>query len=77
MQSKLTLRLDANLIRFGKQWAQHQGTSLSGLVAEYLKTLEQLTPAPDTLAPQTRQLMGLLQQTDLSDYRSYLEDKYR
>ncbi|MBF2053689.1 MAG: antitoxin [Candidatus Sericytochromatia bacterium] len=77
MQSKLTLRLDADLIRFGKQWAQHQGTSLSGLVAEYLKTLEQLTPAPDQLAPQTRQLLGLLQDADLSDYHGYLEDKYR
>ncbi len=37
--TKLTLRLDERLIELGKQLAQSRGTSLSQLLAEYIKQL--------------------------------------
>jgi len=36
MQTKLTLRLDDDLINQGKLYAQKKGVSLSRLVGEYL-----------------------------------------
>ena len=42
MQVKLTLRVEEELIEFGKRWAKQQGKSLSRLVSDYLATLEML-----------------------------------
>jgi hypothetical protein len=77
MSSKLTLRLDEDLIRFGKRWAHSHGKSLSGLLADYLKVLEKLPEVePEELPPMTRELLGSLKEVDESDYYRYLERKY-
>jgi hypothetical protein len=77
MSSKLTLRLDEDLIRFGKGWARRHGKSLSGVLADYLKVLERLPETePEELPPMTRELLGSLKDVDESDYYRYLERKH-
>ncbi|RMD59607.1 hypothetical protein D6833_11175 [Candidatus Parcubacteria bacterium] len=76
MQTKLTLRLDEELIEFGKFWAKQEGKSLSRLVADYLATLEELSQLPEELPPITRKLHGLARGADEEDYHRHLEDRY-
>lgn len=60
MQQKLTLRLDDELIRFGKEWARQRGTSVSRLVADYLAVLDSLERDEGGRHPITRRLHGCL-----------------
>lgn len=76
MNAKLTLRLDEALIRAGKQQAKRRGKSLSGLVADYLSTLEKLGPPSDELPPVVSRLRGVARGVQEDDYRRYLEKKY-
>jgi hypothetical protein len=76
MATKLTLQMDEELIRFGKRWARSHGKSLSALVADFLSLLEKL-PEEGGLPPATRRLLGVAQGVDASDYRQYVEEKYR
>lgn len=75
MQTKLTLRLDEQLIEFGKRWAKQQGKSLSRLVADYLATLEKIPHESEELPPLTQELRGLARGADEEDYHRYLEEK--
>lgn len=79
MQTKLTLRLDENLIAFGKRWASDHGKTLSALVGDYLATLERLPVRSDLdeLPPLTRSLLGLASGEDEDAYRRYVEEKYQ
>ena len=84
MQTKLTLRLDKDLIQSAKQYSKRSGKSLSQLVADYFlllsasKTDEALEFSDEQLPPLTRSLKGALKGSDVSvaDYKKYLEDKY-
>ena len=79
MQTKLTLRLEEELIEQAKSYASRTGKSVSQLVADYFRLLTsgKKEPAPPS-APITRSLRGLLRdsQLDEKEYRKYLEDKY-
>ncbi|HOF05601.1 MAG TPA: DUF6364 family protein [Syntrophales bacterium] len=80
MQTKLTLRLDEDLINQGKIYAQKKGKSLSRLVAEYLKLLAGKNSERRKFdAPVTESLRGLLRGSDVGseDYRRYLEEKHK
>lgn len=82
MQSKLTLRLDDELIREAKVLARQRGTSLSQLVAAYFRALTRSPeeqPENEPLPPLTRSLVGALQDADLDeeDYRAHLDQKHR
>ncbi|RMF78930.1 MAG: antitoxin [Nitrospirae bacterium] len=79
MQTKLTLRLDEELIRRAKVYAQRRGTSLSRIVAQYFALLDE--PAPSEGVGETRlvrELRGSLRgaEVDEADYRRYLEGRY-
>ncbi|MDD2737263.1 MAG: DUF6364 family protein [Desulfuromonadaceae bacterium] len=79
MQTKLTLRLEDQLIEQAKSYAAHAGKSVSQIVAEYFKLLtsqEAKVNTPST--PITRSLRGLLRESTLDeqDYKKYLEGKY-
>lgn len=80
MQTKLTLRLDEELIDQAKSYAARSGKSVSRLVADYFKLLAADQDRP-TLpeAPVTRSLRGLLRGAGLDEgtYRRYLEEKHR
>ncbi|ARA93098.1 hypothetical protein AWN76_007940 [Rhodothermaceae bacterium RA] len=88
-RTKLTLRLDRDLIEAAKRYADEQGTSLSRLVAGYFRALARQTEAErqpqaeedwkDRLSPWTRSLLGRKPAVDLDeeDYYRYLEEKHR
>jgi hypothetical protein len=80
MQTKLTLRLEEQLIEQAKSYAAEAGKSVSQIVAEYFSLLTSrkcTTKSPTT--PITQSLRGLLREAtvDEKDYKSYLEGKYR
>lgn len=81
VNTKLTLRLDAELIEKAKRYAKHRGKSLSKLVADYFAALVAKQPQReiDETPPITAALWGLLEGTgvDEQDYYDYLEEKYK
>jgi hypothetical protein len=79
MQTKLTLRLEKQLIDSAKEYASSQGKSVSKMVADYFKLLKQVQkPQIDEIAPVTQSLKGALggAKVNVSDYKKYLEDKH-
>jgi Family of unknown function (DUF6364) len=81
MQTKLTLRLEDQLIEQAKSYAAKAGKSVSQLVAEYFKLLtsEKKTKPTPPSTPITQSLRGLLRgsKLDEKDYKKYLEEKHR
>jgi hypothetical protein len=85
MQTKLTLRLESELIQLAKDHAKQQGKSLSQVVADYFKVLTQKTTQEatqetikQTISPITNSLIGVLESGNLDkdDYKNHLEEKY-
>ncbi|WP_295432963.1 DUF6364 family protein [uncultured Thiodictyon sp.] len=84
MATKLTLRIDAELIAQAKSYGRTQGKSVYRLVADYFAGLaEQEAPreaARDTPAtPLVDSLRGVLKETRLGreDYLRHLEQRHR
>ncbi len=79
MQTKLTLRLEDDLIKKAKILANNKGKSLSKLVAEYFAyiTSKELSDQTD-IPPLVKSLYGSLanEKLDEPDYKDYLEKKY-
>lgn len=81
MNSKLTLRLDENLITSAKKYSEKTGQSVSKLVANYFALIDvTISEKPQKTPKITRELSGFLKKSDKSisedDYGKYLEDKY-
>lgn len=79
MQTKLTLRLEKQLVELAKAYASSQGKSVSKMVADYFILLNKNQDTNnDELAPIAQSLKGSLGKTqvDESDYKKYLEEKY-
>lgn len=79
MQTKLTLRIDDQLVRQAKRHAKLRGKSVSQMVADFFLSLEQTNrPPPADLPPVTRKLNGLLSGTraDETDYLRHLVEKH-
>lgn len=79
MQTKLTLRLEDQLIEQAKSYAAQAGKSVSQVVADYFKLLtSEKTRLTSPSAPITQSLRGLLRESNLDekDYRKYLEEKH-
>lgn len=79
MQTKLTLRLEDQLIEQAKTYAARAGKSVSQIVADYFKLLASEKTGPvSPSATVTQSLRGLLREAKLDekDYRKYLEDKH-
>jgi hypothetical protein len=75
-RTKLTIRVDRDLLEGAKRYANEHSTTLTRLVSEYLRQLNvQDDPLAD--APIVRRLSGTLsQEASVDDYREYLEEKY-
>ncbi len=73
MQTKLTLRLEAQLIERAKAHAKKQGKSVSQMVADYFALLDR-DDLLETLPPITRSLYGVLKGSavDEDTYREHL-----
>ena len=83
MSTKLTLRLDEQLIAAAKDYARANGRSVSVLVADYFAQLSgqaQRVPATKpTASPITAQLRGALKGTTVTeaDHQAHLATKHR
>ena len=77
--SKLTLSVDAGIVKRAKRYASQHGVSLSRLVERYLGMLSRREPEdPDEETPVTTRLRGILKgPLDERAYKRYLERKYR
>ena len=75
MQTKLTLRLEEELIGVAKEFARSRGKSVSRIVADYFALLGRGRDGPD-ITPTVRSMKGSLRSANAEDYRRYLEDKY-
>ena len=80
METKLTLRLEKDLIERAKVYSRKSGKSISRLVADYFTLLDTSgqTQAQSELTPLVSSLKGSLRGAIVSeeDYHRYLEDKY-
>jgi hypothetical protein len=79
MQTKLTLRLEDDLINKAKVIAQKRGKSLSKLVADYFNFIATKELDSETeLPPIVKSLYGSLADVNVDeiDYKEYLERKY-
>lgn len=79
MATKLTLRLDEALIEKAKRYAKSRNTSVSQLVADYLRLLEEQAAPEARPGPLTAALRGMLrgEAVDEADYLRHLETKHR
>lgn len=80
MKTKLTLRLDQELIDIAKQTAAERGVSVSRIVANYFAGLGRVDRREsEPLAPLTASLFGVIQgaREHRNTYRKHLERKHR
>ena len=79
MITKLTLRMDDNLIESAKEYSSQTGKSVSRIVADLFEIIKnEKIKREDSLTPTVRSLKGILKgkPLDEKDYRKYLEEKY-
>ncbi|MCK4297008.1 MAG: antitoxin [Candidatus Marinimicrobia bacterium] len=79
MQTKLTLRLEDDLILKAKTVANKKGTSLSKLVADFFTYITKRELDENiNLPPNVKSLYGALTDSNINDtdYKKYLEGKY-
>lgn len=74
-KTKLTLRIEKPIIESAKDYAQLHQTTLSRLVAEFLRSLK--TGGETSHPPILVSLSGILPaDVSLEEHRAYIEDKY-
>jgi len=81
MNTKLTLKLDKDIIERAKSFAKEKHTSLSMLVANYFKSLDEHKDEPDLeLSPIVQELSGIIELPEdfnlKEEYTDYLIEKY-
>ena len=79
MNSKLTLRLDEDLIKTAKKYSIESGKSLSKIVADLFSIIEDNDIDIEyKLSPKVRKLKGSLCNFSISeeDYKKHLEQKH-
>ena len=78
MNTKLTLRLDEQLIERAKGEAEKRGKSVSQMVAEFFSSLGRASTSHPEYPPRTASLLGVLRKkaTAESDYKRHLREKY-
>ena len=79
MQTKLTLRLEDELIRKAKRFSKKTGKSVSMIVADYFEKLD--VPPPEEIediTPKVAALRGILKKTGAGEkeYYRHLEEKH-
>ena len=75
MKTKLTLRLDKNVIEKAKKYSLKRGESVSQIVEKFFKTI---LSENEEITPTVKKLKGLLKnsQVEETDYKKFLEKKY-
>jgi len=75
LKSKLTLRLDKDVIEIAKEYSSKRGEPVSKLVEKFFKTI---AIEEEEITPTVRKLIGILKDSNVDelDYKKYLEEKY-
>jgi len=75
LKTKLTLRLDKNVIEKAKKYSLKRGESVSRIVEKFFKTI---LSENEEITPTVKKLKGLLRnsQVEEADYKKFLEKKY-
>lgn len=78
MNTKLTLRMDQEVIACAKHEAGKRGKSVSQMVAEYFGSLKAAPGGETAYPPITASLLGALRGKSVSerDYKRHLRKKY-
>ena len=77
MKTKLTVRVDRELVEIGKRFARQHGTSLSRLVENYLRSLSFTHEDEGYNTPVLQRLTGILPpDVSLEDHHHNIEEKY-
>ena len=83
METKLTLRLNDNVIERAKIYAKNQRISLSKMIESYLDSLTREKDSTEKIqiTPLVESLSGVIDQSDSLDYKNdysdYLSEKYK
>ncbi len=77
MNTKLTLRMDATIVRKAKRQAARRGKSVSQMFSEFVTSLEAAKDRRD-LPPLTSSLLGIMGDAQVSEeaYKKHLREKY-
>jgi len=76
MQTKLTLLLDKEVISHAKRYSKVKRTSISSIVENYLKSLDNKRTGHIKSAPITRRLKGMIKAGNVpSDYKGIVADQ--
>jgi hypothetical protein len=81
MDTKLTLKLEENIISRAKEYAKEHHQSLSKLVESFFKSLtESSNVKAEKLPPTVKSLAGIMKESTIKDakkdYADYLVEKY-
>ena len=76
-KTKLTLWVENNTKKFGKQWAKEHNESVSQVFSDYLRRLMKIEKSPADITPIVNRLSGVLKGKKVTreDYRKHLERK--
>lgn len=81
METKLTLRINNEVIIRAKDYAQSHKTSLSRLIESYLDSVTSTKSADIGITPLVKSLSGVIKLPDGFDYKkeyaNWLEEKYK
>jgi hypothetical protein len=81
MDTKLTLKLDKEIINRAKLYAESKKISLSKLIESYLQVLTKESSSKETITPLVERLSGVIElpknYNDKVDYTDYLTKKYK
>lgn len=80
MDTKLTIKLDEDVITRAKSYAKHRKTSLSKMIESYLDSVTKPESKEIEITPLVKSLSGVVKLTDDFDYKKdrtdYLIKKY-
>ena len=81
MSTKLTLRLDENLIKDAKKIAKSKGVSLSKMISNYFKSISIYQKQEVIESPILSEITGILSSKAnnkklLKSYKKHVEEKY-
>lgn len=81
MDTKLTLKLNEEVIEKAKEYAKSKKTSLSDLIENYLQKLTTEKKGKKNITPLVKSLSGVIElpkdYNDKKDYTDYLTNKYK
>lgn len=80
METKLTLRLDSEIIAEAKKYAGKRKTSVSKLVKNYLESMVSRSGGDEHISPLVKSLSGVIEMKKEADYKTaykkHIADKY-